>query len=370
MSHPEKSRPDRIRWALAIFGLWTLFGFAESNQTYFSMAIKGHHHSWWSIAAWCTLCWASCAFLTPPILYLGRRFPFERPHILRSLIVHFIAFCAFLGIQTLITVSLSHVFLPFKPMNPPDVPWKDYFNWALGETAFGIFTYGTIVMAGYALDYRGRYVERVKREAQLESLLARAEVLSLKMQLQPHFLFNTLNGIVSLVRTREVEAAEKMILNLSSMLRHSLDKSGQQEVPLSEELEFLNFYLDIEQMRFPERLQVVLDVDPQAVAAKVPSLLLQPIVENAIRHGIAPNRGVGRVSICARREGEKLRLEVQDNGVGMPLPWEPASSTGLGLANTAARLRHLYGDAQQFSITAAEGGGTRVTILLPYEVAP
>jgi two-component system, LytTR family, sensor kinase len=362
----EAGRRDRFKWALCILALWTLFGFAESNQTYFAM--MSHGHSWWTIVAWCTLCWLTCAFLTPAILYLGRKFPFERPHVLKSVAVHILGYLAFAAIQSTATIWLSQVINPYKPFNPPYIPWSQFYEWTLGQLVINLFAYGMIVMIGYALDYRDRFAERAKREAQLEALLSRAEVSSLKAQLRPHFLFNTLNGIVSLVRTKDTDAAEKMILHLSSMLRHSLDNSSLQETALSDELEFLNFYLQIEQTRFSDRLRFEIDVQPEALGAKVPSLILQPIVENAIRHGVGPKRGPVCVSIRVWIEGARLNIEVLDDGVGLAEKTATTQKGGLGLANTAARLTHLYGQDQSFDIRNRSEGGVRVSISIPYSI--
>ena len=224
-------------------------------------------------------------------------------------------------------------------------------------TSFGnnLFLYLMLVGVGHALVFAQRYRER-------DEQLARAELRSLQMQLHPHFLFNTLNTVNALVRT-DPDAAERMIARLGVLLRHALDGVGVQEVPLDEELDMLRTYLEIEQVRFEDRLRVEWDVDAATCAARVPHLLLQPLVENAIRHGIAPRAAEGTIRIAASRRNGSLRLAVRDDGVGMR---PGAAPEGVGLANTRTRLRMLYGERQSLAVRDAPGGGVHVEIELPF----
>jgi LytS/YehU family sensor histidine kinase len=185
------------------------------------------------------------------------------------------------------------------------------------------------------------------------------------MQLQPHFLFNTLHSISALMH-RDVEAADRMLTRLSDLLRLTLESASTPEVPLSRELDFLDAYLEIQQTRFEERLEVVRDIDPLALDALVPNLLLQPLVENAIRHGVANRTTGGRVEISARRENGRLTLSVRDDGPGL----SPNAGQGVGLSNTRARLEHLYGEAQSLALANDPAGGVRVTVVAPYRSAP
>jgi LytS/YehU family sensor histidine kinase len=194
--------------------------------------------------------------------------------------------------------------------------------------------------------------------------LAQAELQNLKMQLHPHFLFNTLHAI-SVLMQEDVTAANRMLVRLSELLRLTLENAGTQETALRQELEFLRLYLEIEQTRFQDRLAVKIEVDPAALDARVPSLILQPLVENALRHGIARNPGAGVIEIRAHRESELLRLEVRDNGPGLRAEVEE----GVGLSNTRARLAQLYGGAARFEINNAADGGALATALLPFRLA-
>jgi LytS/YehU family sensor histidine kinase len=188
------------------------------------------------------------------------------------------------------------------------------------------------------------------------------------MQLHPHFLFNTLNGIASL-NYEDPKAANRMIARLSELLRMTLDDGGAQEVPLRKELDFIRAYLELEEIRLGERLTVTFEIAPETLDAFVPNLLLQPLVENAIRHGIAPYAAPGRISICARREADTLRVLVKDSGPGIAAAAGPASKPGLGLSNTRDRLSQLYGASQSFEINNAEGGGLEVNISIPCRIA-
>ena len=226
-----------------------------------------------------------------------------------------------------------------------------------------------IVLLVSAFSYYRRYQEGELRASQLEALLSQSQLQALKMQLHPHFLFNTLHSISSLMH-RDIEAADKMIARLGDFLRLTLENSGTQEVTLQEELEFLRCYLEIEHIRFQDRLTTHMDIAPQALVTHVPNLILQPIVENAIRHGIAPRSTPGRIEIRAERNNGTLRIQVRDNGPG--LPGNPNADNlykeGLGLANTRARLEQLYGAAHRFDLANDPDGGLVVTLEIPSDV--
>jgi len=201
----------------------------------------------------------------------------------------------------------------------------------------------------------------------LEAQLVQAQLQALKMQLHPHFLFNTLNSISALLH-HDPELADRMIARLGDFLRLTLDNSGAQEVTLQKELEFLKCYLEIERVRFQDRLTVSYDVAPETLEAMVPNLVWQPIVENAIRHAIAPRAGKGQIEVRAQRTGAKLQLQVQDDGPGLPTNQNSngSSSKGVGLANTRERLRQLYGSNHRFELANGSGRGLVVTLEIPF----
>jgi two-component system, LytTR family, sensor kinase len=227
------------------------------------------------------------------------------------------------------------------------------------SVANNLFLFWLVIGVGHAIVNARRVQER-------DEQLARAELQHLKAQLHPHFLFNALNTVSSLVRTQP-ETATKMIAQLSTLLRHALQREKTQEVPLREELTILAAYVEIEQLRFEDRLSVIWKIAPDAMAAQVPHLLLQPLVENAIRHGIAPRSDPGIVEIAAFLRDGTLHLSVADDGVGRATPTTPRN--GVGLTNTRDRLRQLYGAAHSLTVDAVTPHGLRVDIILPFREA-
>lgn len=227
-----------------------------------------------------------------------------------------------------------------------------------------VFYYWAILALGHVLDYYRQFRERELLASQLESKLAQTQLQILKMQLHPHFLFNTLNAISALIH-QDVELADRMIARLGDLLRTTLDNANQQHVPLSQELDFIHPYLEIEKARLGARLTVDLQVDPAVMDAKVPNLILQPLVENAIRHGIAVRPGPGTIQIHAHRENGGLHLAVTDTGPGLQAA--PAALKGIGLANTRARLEKLYGANHRLELTNGRDGGFAIGITIPYQ---
>jgi signal transduction histidine kinase len=231
-----------------------------------------------------------------------------------------------------------------------------------------VLTYAAIVSVWYALDYYHRFRERERRASELEAHLAQARLQALKTQLHPHFLFNTLNGIAALIY-EDPKAAHRMLARLSELLRISLQDSGAQEVALRCELEFGRRYLELEQIRLGERLAVDFDIAPDTLEACVPNLLLQPLLENAIKHAIAPFSGPGRLGVCSRRDNQTLLLRVTDNGPGLALPNDGPERLGVGLNNTRARLKELYGNAHGIRLKNGENGGLVVEMTIPFRIA-
>ena len=233
---------------------------------------------------------------------------------------------------------------------------------AIAVETFGNFiVYALIVCGHYAYVYYQKYREREMRSVELEGRLAQAELQNLKMQLHPHFLFNTLHTI-SVLMMRDANLANRMLIRLSDLLRITLDNTGSHMVPLKQELDFLRGYLEIEQTRFQDRLTVNIDVQPAALDAQVPNLILQPLVENAIRHGIASQPGSGAIQLEAWIDGPVLRLQVSDDGPGL----DGSFKKGIGLTNTEARLQQLYGASHSFDIHNTPDGGVEVTITIPF----
>ena len=284
--------------------------------------------------------------------------------LVRTIVVHILAAFAFSCVHA---AAMSGVRAAL--WGPPPVGWLTAIQRIyLLNLDWALMTYTTIVGLMYAhWYYREAHVRTIK-SAQLEARLMEARLKTLEAELQPHFLFNTLHAISTLVHTNP-DAADRMISRLSDLLRLTFDRSGAARVPLQEEIEFLQKYLEIEQTRFQDRLTVRYDVDPDTLDAEVPRLILQPIVENAIKHGVSPRTGLGLVAVASRREGESLWLEVRDNGVGLSGTARSQLRSGVGLSNTRDRLECLYGEAQRLEFSEAETGLT-VRLRIPFSRAP
>ena len=271
-------------------------------------------------------------------------------------------------------VQLVTRHLPFSGDFPPPIPtmpgpWVRFLQIAAARAQFTIPVYWAIVCVTWVISYYQQLRERERRTLELEARLTQANLQTLKSQLQPHFLFNTLNAIASLVR-RKPEAAENMIGSLSDFLRMNLDAAQQHEVPLRREIEFLDHYLDIQQTRFGERLRIEKEIEPAALDVAVPTLILQPLVENSLRHGLEQRESGGTILIRASRDRDSLRLQVRDDGEGFKGGQLTAICEGIGLSNTKARLQELYGDAHRFQITSNADGGLTVSVELPWRGSP
>ncbi|HEY0405618.1 MAG TPA: histidine kinase [Pyrinomonadaceae bacterium] len=360
---------DWLKWAI-LFGFWTFFSFLYANQIYFEMLHNPRmHHSWWRIAFWQLVVWHSWGCLSPLILGLGRRFPCEGPSWLRGLLVHLSAGVFIAAVHVALATWLRMLIKPFdvwSDINPFLIQYQaELRNFFL----FDFFVYWAILGVGSAFDYRQRYRERESLAAQLKSQLAEAQLESLKMQLHPHFLFNTLHTIAGLVRSNEKLPAVNMIAGLSDLLRHALESADEQEVTLREEVKFIELYLDIQKVRFSDRLTVRMEIEPDTLDALVPNLLLQPLVENAIRHGISVNDSAGVIVINAYRDEGMLRIRVCDDGPGLQSGWQMEESEGIGLSNTSERLKHLYGAQHRFDLSNGATGGMIAAIAIPFRVS-
>jgi two-component system, LytTR family, sensor kinase len=343
--------------------IWTLFGLFLVSQTGLAFSRRDYPVDWQRIFS-AELAFAySWAALTPLVLWLARRFPLDRDHWLRSLAVHVFA-SLLIGLATRGFRDLMFFYF----VDNPEIKLsfiKLFLNVYLFFD-YGSMIYWLILLVSYAFNYYRRYREGEIKTTRLEAQLAQAELQALKMQLNPHFLFNTLHSVSALVH-KDAEAADKMIARLGDFLRLTLDSAGAQEVPLQQELEFLRCYLDIERIRFKDRLTVQMNIEPQALRARLPNLILQPIVENAIRHGIATRTSHGRIEIEARRYNGILHVQVTDNGPGLPSNGNSGSLfKGVGLSNTKARLQQLYGEEHRLDLSNTSKGGLSVTLEIPF----
>ncbi|MGH9900914.1 MAG: sensor histidine kinase [Pyrinomonadaceae bacterium] len=361
------SRRRWLTWAV-VFGFWTLFAFIYASQIYLGTRAEGMTHSYWRMLAWQLSGWYVWGLFTPLILRLGRRFPVGRSSWARAVIVHLPACAILSAVHLAFFTFVTGEIRPFDEMSDTRPFLDRYLSRLTSQLHLDLLIYAAILGVGDAFAYYDKYRERESRAAQLEAQLAQAQLQALKMQLHPHFLFNTLNAVSALVRENANRAAVQMIAGLSDLLRHSLEGAGRQEVTLREELEFLERYLDIQQMRFSDRLEVRMEIAPETLDARVPNLILQPLVENAIHHGVAPRAAAGTVGVSAARENGRLRINVYDDGPGLAEGWRMEQGGGIGLANTRARLRQLYGTDHRFDVSNREGGGVEAALAIPWRV--
>jgi LytS/YehU family sensor histidine kinase len=297
------------------------------------------------------------------VLLLGSRFPLERSDWQGSLVVHAAASAAIPAAYLLASQSFVLHWLRPAAGRPPTLAAEYLFTLVSGYPV-EFATYWAVVGIQHGVRVFREQRARELQVAHTQARLAEARLLALTMQLQPHFLFNTLNAISALIH-EDPDAADRMLARLGDLLRMTLLGGEQAEVPLRQELELLQRYLAIEEVRFADRLRVHVDIAPQALDARVPSLLLQPLVENAIRHGIARQGGLGRLDVSGRIEESRLRLVVRNDGPTLQLPIRE----GIGLRNTRARLEELYGREQLLAIENDPRGGVRTLLQLPFRKA-
>ena len=352
----SSSAAKRLIRLIPFFGLWTLIGLVFAGQEFIS---RSPQISWGQALGWSLANWYIFALLSVIPMRQARRFGLDGPAWGARFAIHFMTSIVF---SVLFVALRSYVALAQPGFATYGTTYVDAFKVLLSKTwHFNLLIYWVILSVAHALELYRKFQERVSRTAELEKRLVEARLQALQMQLNPHFLFNTLHAISALMH-QDVEAADRMIARLSELLRHALESTEQQEVPLGEEISFLKRYLEIEETRFGDRLTIELKIAPDTEELLVPNLVLQPVVENAIQHGIEPHARAGRVTIIARRDGNTLAIEVRDTGNGAPAgSWKE----GVGLTNTRTRLRQLYGDRQTFELGNAAGGGFLATIRLP-----
>ena len=345
----------RYRLWLAVLACWTLLAVLFAAQTLVYAAYAGFAVRWSRVTTTALLDWYLWAALTPAIAWLARRAPIVGPRWRRALLVHVPASISVATLKTGIRVAIGHL--------SPFLATVGFRPLLIAQFHLNLIIYWVIAGLVYGVDYYRKYQERERRASQLEARLAQAQLEVLRAQLQPHFLFNTLHAISTLTR-RDPDAADRMIAQLSDLLRLTLDNIGRPTVPIKDEMEFVDRYLAIQQTRFGDRLVVRQRVAPDVLDAQVPSQILQPIVENAIRHGIGPRADGGSLDIAVFGRNGEVVLRVSDDGCGLPTVGAEITS-GVGLTNTRARLHEMYGPASQLSLSNAAHGGLVVEIVIP-----
>ena len=342
-----------------VLAVWTAIAVIDGLASYWLGVSVGRAPEFWSvfrrplIEQWI---WAA---LTPVVFVLTTRFPLARPHLTRSFAVHVAAFLALSTIHCAIANALD---------SPLAALPRGYHGSLLAlrfmeEVYSDIWMYWPLVCIRALIDSNARGRRKEIEAAKLQGLLANSQLALLRAQIQPHFLFNTLHSVTTLVRT-DPAGAEDLIADLAEILRASFSEMSNQEVTVASELELVECYLRIQQRRFSDRLQLVYRITPTVLDAALPPLVLQSLVENAVIHGIAPSNKAGRIEISIVREGERLCLEVLDDGAGLPATLQPR----IGISNTRLRLQKLYGENQSMFVTGTPGGGATARISIPFRV--
>lgn len=366
-AQPDPGPPRRANFWRALlwsFAIWTVLATLLALQwylNYLGSTTREPFRPMWMIAL--ASYWVY-ALLTPGVFWITKRFPFSRRAWVKPALVHF-------GTMLLFTLAHSIGRVLVYPIRRGDV-WlpRSFDTWVIytrQNMYEHLWMYLSLAGIALAFNYYRALQARELREARLQARVADYELQILKMQLHPHFLFNTLHAIATLMG-RDVAAARRMITRLSDLLRIALSHGSTNHVRLKNELEFLEAYLEIEQTRFGDRLEVVMDIPAEVLDAQIPNLLLQPLVENAVRHGISAQRGAGRIDISAARVGSRLCFEISNDGPPFS-PDSPQRGSGVGLVNTRARLQQLYGSDHLFQITDRPQGGVRVRLEVPFQTA-
>jgi sensor histidine kinase YesM len=350
--------PRRVAWQFAAF-FWTVFGVISGIQVWISMITHGHSVP--RLVGYYVLVWEGWLGATALVVWLARRFPVV-PARRFPVLMHFLAACAIGVIHSFYWLALMILIRPYDRMTaePSQLHiaqilfFRMPLEWLL---------YCLVLGSSIAFEYYERYRERALQAAQLEASLADARLHALELQIQPHFLFNTLNAVSALVRSRRNDEAIAMMAGLSELLRYTLDHSGDPQVALGEEISVLRRYLEIQRARFPDRMSFTIETSAEAERGLVPTLLLQPLAENAVRHGIETSSSAGVVEVRALRSGDRLQIEVFNSGL-----LGTRGDRGIGLKNTLARLRHIYGDKGRFDLTSVNGG-VLAAVSVPWQEA-
>jgi two-component system, LytTR family, sensor kinase len=354
-------RPRHWAWIAA---LWSAGGLFDASQTVLFIHAMGRGHPW-LIFATELVSWLPWILATPVIVSLARQYPIFPRLTASAVICHSLVFAIVgLGAEAWFA-ALQAFFNPWEYRLAPTFSdaWRSSL---LFQFLTYLIVYALILGFTSWLDAREGRARETMETARLSTALAKSQLAALRQQMEPHFMFNTLHAITGLVRDRENEAAVSMIVGLSEFLRRGLEDSHRSQVSLAEEIEYLQRYLELQKLRFGERLKVSIDIGPELSQARVPSLLLQPLVENAIKHGIAKRAGGGTVRIVGVRANDQLSLSIYNDAADSPVDWE-APRTGVGLSNLRARLKILHGDATQLELRPSDTHGVVVIVRLPFE---
>jgi hypothetical protein len=352
------------RWLkfTTLAAVWGLIGLLLATEVYFNVrvAMKGEPVNFWEVGTPQFVRAFMWGLMAPLILRAREKMPLSRGHWVGG-----VGFHLFFSFLLMAVFFLGRIFFgDLESPEPLSGFWQQATDNFYGRNIIDMAFYWAVLAFGFSNEIYQKYRNEELRASQLETRLIETELKALRQQMHPHFLFNTMNTIAVLVREGKNDEAVTLVARLSTLLRMSLDNTGVSEVTLRQEMDFLGRYLEIQQARFSDRLQVRIAISPEAMAARIPNLLLQPLVENAILHGIAPRPGPGHVDVLGRVEGGNLHLEVRDDGLGFD--GTQRAKEGIGLANTRERLTKIYGARGQLLLRSEPGHGVSVQIILPY----
>lgn len=351
-----------IRWTW-IAAIWVAGALCDAIQTSLTMHAEGGGRAGLLPFAIEFVSWLPWAVATPFIIKVARRRPFVRGGIWKALPIHLATFAAVSSAAEAWSAMLRVMFNPWRHHRPP-VFLDSWATLILLQIVTFAIVYALILTVTYVIDYRDGLARQMTEAARLNEDLSRAQLAALRRQMDPHFMFNTLNSIAGLVRDQRNDEGVRMIVGLSEFLRRSSADSHRPRVTLAEEVDYLQRYIDIQKVRFGERLRVSLDIPVDLLDAQVPSLLLQPLVENAIKHGISKRVSGGKIKVTGTSHGGMLHLTVFNDG-----PWDQEdldAASGVGLDNLRNRLRILHGDQAELLLRPAEAGGLEVVVMLPF----
>lgn len=347
--------------------MWVAGGLFDASQNVLIMHKEGRHHSWLPLFLTELAIWVPWALATPFISRLALRHTFIRGQVVRIAAMHLMVFATLSIVTEAWSAYLQVLFNPWGNRRPPE--FLDTLSTSLLYQALTfLIVYALILAVTFVLDSRERMARQMTEAARLNEELSKAQLAALRRQMEPHFMFNTLNAIAGLVRGQKNESAVNMIVGLSEFLRRASETSHRAQVTLEEEVEYLQRYVDIQKVRFGERLRVTLDIPAELRRAQVPNLLLQPLVENAIKHGISQRVSGGTIHVAGECDQNNLRLRVYNEGPHFPTDWQ-ATHTGVGIGNLRTRLQILHGDQSELSLKPVDTGGVEVVVTLPFKEA-
>lgn len=360
---PDPGSPSDRRMIGLAFIAVSLLALSISAQTY--LAMRGHGHSFWRMLGWQFAAWSFWPMFTPLVCGLGGRLSVERPASTQRIAQVILLAIALIGVHTALAAQLALWFQPYTPTTAGD------FTAALvalfgSQSVTDILVFLLLLFVGSTLAVSARARQLALRESRLETALAKANLEALRLEIQPHFLFNTLNSIAALIRLHANDQALEMLLGLSALMRATVDREPTHVTPLAAELEFVKRYIELQHARHGDRLEVRYAVAPESETFRVPTFLLQPLVENAFRHGLSRRAGQGHIELGATPTDHGLRVWVSDDGAGLPPGFDLDRDAGTGLSNIRVRLQQLYGPDATMTVATRPGGGTVVTVLLPH----